>query len=96
MSNEIHVIAVVKAKEGQRDLVRKALGEILAPTRAEAGCKLYLLHEDVEDANTFLFYETWESAAALQEHMQSAHFQQLSACIKDAADVTVHKAKQCQ
>ncbi len=95
MSSQLHVIAVVKAKDGQRDLVREALMSLLAPTRAEAGCKEYLLHEDIEDKNTFIFYETWESAEALAAHMQSAHFLEVAERTKDAAELTIHQATMC-
>ncbi len=94
MQSEISVVAVVRAKEGQRDVVRKALIEILAPTRAEAGCRLYVLHEDIKDADTFIFYEKWESAEALEMHMKSAHFAQLAEALQGKADVVIHEAKQ--
>ncbi len=95
MEQDINIIAVVKANEGKREVVREALMAILAPTRAEEGCKLYVLHQDIKDENTFIFYETWANAAAIKAHMESEHFMRLGAAIEGAAELTVYEAKQC-
>jgi quinol monooxygenase YgiN len=49
---------------------------MLAPTRAESGCKLYELYES-DSKGRFYFYEIWESQAALDQHAASAHFKHL-------------------
>ena len=49
---------------------------MLAPTHAEPGCKLYELYES-DPKGRFYLYETWESQAALDQHMATPHFKRL-------------------
>jgi quinol monooxygenase YgiN len=73
---EVRVIARAVARKGRESQLRELLRGMLAPTRAEAGCKLYELYES--DSNgRFYFYETWESQAALDEHVATPHFRHL-------------------
>src|ERR1700723_2538821 len=73
---EVRVIARAVARKGRESQLRELLRGMLAPTRAEAGCKLYELHES--DSNgRFYFYETWESQAALDQHVATPHFRHL-------------------
>jgi quinol monooxygenase YgiN len=77
---EVHVIARAVARSGKENQLRELLRAMLAPTRAESGCKLYELYES--DSNgRFYFYETWESQAALDRHAASAHFSHLERTI---------------
>ena len=50
---------------------------LLVPTRKEAGCLNYDLHQSPEDPAKFLFHENWTSQAALNAHLQSAHVKAL-------------------
>ena len=73
---EVRVIARAVARKGRESQLRELLRGMLAPTRAEAGCKLYELYES--DSNgRFYFYETWESQAALDQHVATPHFRHL-------------------
>jgi len=49
---------------------------MLAPTRAESGCKLYELYES-DSKGRFYIYEIYESQAALDQHAASPHFKHL-------------------
>ena len=73
---EVHVIARSVARSGKESQLRELLRGMLAPTRAESGCKLYELYES-DSKGRFYFYETWESQAALDRHAASAHFKHL-------------------
>jgi quinol monooxygenase YgiN len=75
MNNSLTVIAHVRAKPGQESRVRQLLEGLLAPTRAEAGCMNYDLHQSQTDPALFVFYENWESEAHLDAHARSAHIQ---------------------
>jgi len=70
---EVHVIARSVARTGTEDQLRELLKRMLAPTRAESGCKLYELYES-DSKGRFYFYEIWESQAALNQHAASPHF----------------------
>jgi len=73
---EVRVIARFVARRGREDQLRELLRGMLAPTRAELGCKLYDLYES-DSKGRFYFYETWESQAALDQHAASPHFKHL-------------------
>jgi len=67
---EVNVIARLVARRGKEDELRELLRGMLAPTRAESGCKLYELYES-DSRGRFYFYERWESQAALDRHAET-------------------------
>jgi quinol monooxygenase YgiN len=69
------VIAHIRAKPGQESRVRQVLQGLLIPTRAEAGCINYDLHQSQADPALFVFYENWASEAHLDAHSKSPHIQ---------------------
>src|SRR5271168_5239791 len=73
---EVRVIARSVARRGRESQLRELLRSMLAPTRAESGCKLYELYES-DSTERFYFYEIWESQAALDRHASSPHFKHL-------------------
>jgi|ERR1700722_18515034 len=73
---EVRVIARSVARKGKESQLGELLRGMLAPTRAESGCKLYELYES-DSKGRFYFYEMWESQAALDQHAASPHFKHL-------------------
>lgn len=73
------VVATFEAKLGKEAELRAALTGLLAPTRREAGCLNYDLHQATERPAKFLFHENWTSKAHLDMHLQSAHVQSVLA-----------------
>jgi quinol monooxygenase YgiN len=71
------VIATFQARPGKETELREALTDLLSPTRREAGCLNYDLHQSLEDAAKFLFHENWTSKAHLDAHLQTAHIKAL-------------------
>ena len=61
----IVLLAQLQAKEGEEEAVGKALLAMVAPTRKEAGCLCYNLHQAKQDKSQFMFYEQWASKEAL-------------------------------
>ena len=72
---KITVLAKIKAKNGMAETVRQQALALVNPTRSEAGCISYDLHQSDEDENLFMFYENWISKQALDEHIQKPHLQ---------------------
>lgn len=72
--SKLTVVAKVVAKTDFVETVKMELLRLIAPTRKEDGCIEYNLHQDNEDPAVFVFYETWESLACLENHMNSEHF----------------------
>ena len=73
----VTVIAKMRAKNGLADRVEGVLKSLIGPTRGEGGCVEYRLHQSSEDAAVFMFYETWESQADLDEHLRKPYLQDL-------------------
>ncbi|RZF51698.1 antibiotic biosynthesis monooxygenase [Acinetobacter halotolerans] len=55
--------------------------ELVEKTKAEAGCLAYDLYHDIKQKGHFVFIEEWVDRAALDQHIQSEHFQRLVAKI---------------
>jgi quinol monooxygenase YgiN len=73
----ITVVATFQARPGKEADLRAALLALLVPTRQETGCVSYDMHQSADDPATFLFYENWQSKAALDAHMQTPHLKKL-------------------
>jgi quinol monooxygenase YgiN len=69
----ITVVATFQARPGREAELKKALISLVAPTRKEAGCINYDLHQSPEDAAKFLFHENWTCRELLDAHLKSPH-----------------------
>lgn len=77
------VIAKLIAKPGKESELRKALQGLVGPTRQEAGCIKYDLHESNEKPGLFIFYETWIGTEALADHFKTPHIIDIQRKTKD-------------
>jgi len=71
--SQVTVIATIKAKEGKSDEVQAELLKLIEPTRSEAGCLNYDLHQISDDPNCFVFYENWTSQEDLDQHLSTPY-----------------------
>ena len=78
MSEQLTVIARLRAKAGQHAHLREELQRLVTPTRAEAGCVCYDLHISKSEPGFFMFYEVWRSAADLDAHFKTPHMVAIS------------------
>jgi len=78
------IVAQITAQPGKEALLRRELEKLVAPTRQEAGCIRYDLHVDTTAPGVFLFYETWETRALWQAHMNADHLAQYMAATEGA------------
>ncbi len=67
--DKVTVVATFKAKPGKEAAAREAITALIAPTRAEAGCINYDLHQSADDPAIFMLYENWLSKNDLDEHL---------------------------
>lgn len=81
------IVAHIHAVDGHAEALSNELVKLIAPTLAEAGCIQYDLHQDNENPNHFLFFESWESRELWQDHMQADHL----AAFKSAAEGMLDK-----
>lgn len=77
------VVAFFRTRPGNEMALRTALQAMLQPTRKEAGCRNYDLHQAEDDPGSFFFHETWESADHHRAHVDSPHVRQLLALTSD-------------
>jgi quinol monooxygenase YgiN len=80
------VIATMRAKPGQEARSREFLLSLPVPTRAEAGCINYDLHESTETPGKFMFHENWTTAAALATHLKTPHIAELLRLVPEILD----------
>ncbi len=73
----VTVVATFAARPGKESELRHALIGLVGPTRKEAGCLNYDLHESPEQPGKFLFHENWTSKALLDAHLKSDHIKAL-------------------
>jgi len=96
MKNQrITVLALVKAKEGVEEAVRKELLSLVNPTRSEPGCLNYDLHQAVDEKSLFMFYENWKSMDDLEKHRGMPHMkayrQKVAGLLAKPIEVTLFK-----
>ncbi|MBX7142836.1 MAG: antibiotic biosynthesis monooxygenase [Oligoflexia bacterium] len=77
--SNLTVVAIIRARPGLEATVRHELQALIKPTRAEAGCINYDLHESTTEPGLFMFHENWQSEKALQDHLSTPHLKALQA-----------------
>jgi quinol monooxygenase YgiN len=70
----VTVLAVIRARAGMEERVKQELLAMVGPTRKEAGCINYDLHQSTGDTGLFMFYENWRSQKDLDDHLAAPHF----------------------
>lgn len=71
--SKLTIVAKIEAKPESVELVKAELLKLIEPTRQEAGCIQYDLHQDNTNPEVFVFYENWESRELWQAHMNNDH-----------------------
>ncbi|MEO5933161.1 MAG: putative quinol monooxygenase [Duganella sp.] len=92
--SDLIVVATITAHSGSELLVRSALDQIVPPSREEAGCIRYDLHQDLGDPATFVMLEAWADAEAHARHEATPHLRELLKTIGEVADVKITKLNQ--
>ncbi len=95
MSEMLIVCARVEAKKDKIDFVKSEAVKLVKPTRKEKGCVQYILHQDIERPEIFIFFEKWEDDAACELHMKKSHaLEFVTAINKFVTKIDVSKLKQ--
>ncbi len=71
----VTIIAQLEAKPGMEDELLAELQILVEHTIQEHGCVFYHLHQDMEDASRFFFYERFKDMDAFEKHSTSPHIQ---------------------
>lgn len=73
--NEGFVVAIwIVAKEGEEDAVARILNDLVAPTMAEDGVKLFLPYRSPDDNASFFIFELYNNREGWDAHQASPHF----------------------
>ena len=90
---KVTVLARMKAKPGMEEKVKQELLSLVGPTRAEAGCINYDLHQSTENKSLFMLYENWGSKKDLDEHLAmpylKAFMEKANKILVEAVEVTL-------
>lgn len=87
----LNIVATFKIKSEFKSEFQTEFKKIVEGSRAEAGCLQYDLHQDINDANTYVFLEKWQSQEIINQHNQTAHFKHFIAFCEGKTDsITVN------
>ncbi|MEE8176920.1 MAG: putative quinol monooxygenase [Acidobacteriota bacterium] len=94
-NQKVTVVARIKAKPGKEAQVKQVLSQLLSPTRLEAGCINYDMHESFDNPAHFLFHENWTNQEALNKHLETAHLKnflnQADQLLDEPVEITLWK-----
>ena len=71
------LVVTFQARPGKEAELRKVLTSLVAPSRKDAGCLNYDLHESLHEPGKFIFHENWQSEAHHEAHVATPHIQGL-------------------
>jgi autoinducer 2-degrading protein len=63
-------------RPGREDEAAEHFRRLIPASRAEPGCRMYVVHRADDDPRTFFIYEQYDDRAAFDAHRASEHFQQ--------------------
>jgi quinol monooxygenase YgiN len=84
--SEVVVVARGRIKPGKEAAAEAAFREVIPPTHDESACRRYALHRALEDRQTFVMIERWESRQSLDTHLATQHVQTLFAKLADLVE----------
>ena len=73
--SHIGLTASIKVPSEHAETVCELLTQLVEPSNAEAGCMMFELYRDSDDANHFFIMEKWQDQQAIEFHQQTPHFQ---------------------
>lgn len=76
MSDQLFAIIVtVKVEPGRgKDLIPYMINNATCAVRDELGCHQFQVLVDEDEPDTFVYYEVYDNAEALETHRQQPHF----------------------
>lgn len=77
------VVATIDVLAGMEERAEQVLRSAIPAVHAEPGCQRYALHRASNSSTTFVMVEKWQSAAALDRHVEAAAFTELTAALAD-------------
>ncbi|MBS0607383.1 MAG: antibiotic biosynthesis monooxygenase [Verrucomicrobia bacterium] len=76
MNTEVVVIEIIKAVQGKKNELKKALSKLVPTSRKAPGCLQYDLLEPVDVSDEFLVLMRWEKLEDLKNHERSHYIKE--------------------
>lgn len=73
MSDGFHVLIFFEAKPGKAEALGRILVDLIAPSRAEPGCRCYEPFADLQHPEKFTVVEAWDNRDQWAKHLQMPH-----------------------
>lgn len=87
------ITVVFTAKPEARDKVIEVCTAMIAPSRNEEGCLSYNFYENMNERDSFFFYEEWKDQEAIEYHTHTKHYKnflaQFESLIIGTADMKI-------
>ena len=81
------LVVEFRIKPEHIDDFARAIAENAAASRdTEPGCRQFDVCRDAADPALFFLYELYDDQQAIQQHLESAHFREMSAASSDWVD----------
>ena len=77
MNEAITTIAKWLTMDGQLETIRQLLAELAMKSMQEEGNLFYTVYQSYTDPNTLFLIEGYKDGSALDNHRNSAHYQQI-------------------
>jgi quinol monooxygenase YgiN len=71
------IVAQWYAKAGKEDEVAELVRQAMQSTRAEPGCRVFMVNRSVDDRRKFLLYEQFVDRAAFDAHTSTDAFKEI-------------------
>ena len=83
-TNVLALVVESRIKPEHGDEFARAIADNAAASRdTEPGCRQFDVCRDAADPSLFFLYELYDDAQAIQLHLESAHFREMSAASRD-------------
>lgn len=87
MSDEkIVLMARLKVKADKIEEAKTAALAIVEPSRNEAGCINYDVHQTIDDPTVFIWHETWANQKAIDEHFEMSYFKEFGSIVEQICE----------
>lgn len=78
----IKIIAKFEIQENKVSRATVRMAALAAASKSDKGCISYELFEDINNANTLFFVESWESTEEQSAHMNTPHIKAFDAAAR--------------
>jgi quinol monooxygenase YgiN len=86
----------IVAPDEKRTVIQRTLGSLLGPTRAAAGCMQAQLYADLDQRQTLLFMEEWESREQFERSLDATKINTIVAAIELSSEAPVVRVDSVQ